>query len=441
MKLLNIAIATICLATGAVSSASQLTFSGNSHPAWSEKGSAASGLEAIYVLDNTASVSATFTLPSATSQVSVSTWGQQGAAYPTDIPADRLSRNGAQITIDKLEPDCGYTFTADGRSTYFWITDYSRHRFEAKGLTPSAEQDCGRVTLDFAGNADAITYHGINGRSFTLDRGITLSYTTLSFDSQTFSYISSQASTDIEAIRTATISTEAPLCDTYFTLSGDRFLRFWGMETEIQSPRYTATSIAAEVKAEQTEREADNELKVETDGLGGSAPAEITFTAAVSDAVMFHEWQFSPDMDFHDITMRTQQLSFSQTFTEMGTLYARFITANADATCSTESETFTIYIGESFLRCPNVFSPEATEGVNDEWRVSYKSITEFECYIFNRWGQKMAEFHDPSKGWDGRFKGKLVPAGVYYYVIKAIGSDDKKYNLNGDINIVGYTGE
>ena len=441
MKSIQFTILFTILTASLCSQAASLSFNGNVRRPWSENPGAATGLEEIYVLESLTGVSATFTLPSATSTISVATWGAQGAAYATEIPSNLLSRNGNQVTVNTLTPDCGYTFTADGRSTYFWIVDHSAHPYQANSLTPSAEQDCGRATLDFSGSADAITYHGINGRSWTLSRGLTLTYSTLTFDSQTFSYVSSTATTELEAIRNSIISVDAPLCDTYFTLSGDRFMRFWGKESEIESSRYTATSVAAEVKAEQAVREAENEVKVETDGLGGSAPVEITFSAAVSDAVMFHEWQFSPDQDFYDITMRTQQLSFTQTFTEMGTTYARFITANADATCSTESETFTIYIGESFLRCPNAFSPGATEGVNDEWRVSYKSSTSFECYIFNRWGQKMTVFRDPSKGWDGRYKGKLVPAGVYYYVIKAKGSDGKNYNLSGDINIVGYTGE
>jgi gliding motility-associated-like protein len=102
-------------------------------------------------------------------------------------------------------------------------------------------------------------------------------------------------------------------------------------------------------------------------------------------------------------------------------------------------ETYTINIGESHLLCPNAFSPGASEGTNDEWKVSYKSIVEFECHIFNRWGEKMTEFHDPSHGWDGKYGGKLVPPGVYYYVIKATGSDGIKYNLSGDINILRYT--
>ena len=49
----------------------------------------------------------------------------------------------------------------------------------------------------------------------------------------------------------------------------------------------------------------------------------------------------------------------------------------------------------------------------------------------------MTSFKDPSMGWDGKYKGKYVPAGVYYYVINAVGSDGRKYKLSGDINIIG----
>ncbi len=32
----------------------------------------------------------------------------------------------------------------------------------------------------------------------------------------------------------------------------------------------------------------------------------------------------------------------------------------------------------------------------------------------------------------------MAPSGVYYYIIKATGSDGRQYNLSGDINIIGY---
>ena len=116
----------------------------------------------------------------------------------------------------------------------------------------------------------------------------------------------------------------------------------------------------------------------------------------------------------------------------------RFQASNAAGTCDYFSETYEIHIGESQLVCPNAFSPNASEGVNDEWKVSYKSIVEFECHIFNRWGTKIISLTDPSQGWDGKYNGKYVPAGVYYYVIKARGSDGHKYDLSGDINILKY---
>ena len=112
--------------------------------------------------------------------------------------------------------------------------------------------------------------------------------------------------------------------------------------------------------------------------------------------------------------------------------------ANDSGACESYSDIFTISIGESDLRCPNAFSPEASEGINDVWRVKYKSIISFECHIFNRWGVEIFKFNDPSQGWDGKYKGKYVGPGVYFYVIEAKGADGKKYKLKGDINIVGY---
>ncbi|MCH5327101.1 MAG: gliding motility-associated C-terminal domain-containing protein [Duncaniella sp.] len=136
--------------------------------------------------------------------------------------------------------------------------------------------------------------------------------------------------------------------------------------------------------------------------------------------------------------MREPDLDFSYTFTEQGSVFVRFYCANADASCDAYGETYEISIGVSSLKCPNAFSPLNEDGVNDEWKVSYSSIVSFQCSIYNRYGREMISFTDPAAGWDGRYGGKLVPAGVYYYVIKARGADGKEYKLSGDINIVDY---
>ena len=107
-----------------------------------------------------------------------------------------------------------------------------------------------------------------------------------------------------------------------------------------------------------------------------------------------------------------------------------------EAECESYSKTFTISIGESRLEEPNIFSPGSSPGINDEWKVAYQSITSFKCWIFNKWGVQVFYFDDPSKGWDGKYKGKYVDPGVYYYVIEAKGADGVSYKHKGDINIL-----
>ena len=74
-------------------------------------------------------------------------------------------------------------------------------------------------------------------------------------------------------------------------------------------------------------------------------------------------------------------------------------------------------------KAPNVFVvPPAFE--NENWRLyDDVSITEIEIAIYNRYGRKVHYFkgniHD-WLGWDGQFKGRDVPEGVYYYVVKKI---------------------
>lgn len=69
---------------------------------------------------------------------------------------------------------------------------------------------------------------------------------------------------------------------------------------------------------------------------------------------------------------------------------------------------------------PNVFSPNA-DGINDDFRGYIGSGVTFESYelhIFDRWGNELFLTEDFSQGWDGRFKGKLMPSGVYVWRLK-----------------------
>jgi gliding motility-associated-like protein len=89
---------------------------------------------------------------------------------------------------------------------------------------------------------------------------------------------------------------------------------------------------------------------------------------------------------------------------------------------------------------PNAFSPNG-DNHNDEYKAKeYQSIVEFHAYIFNRWGQKLFEWSDPAKGWDGTYNGSPVKDGVYFVVIKARGADGIVYNIRKDVNLLrGFT--
>lgn len=411
-----------------------VSFTGSSRQVITETPEASTGLDQIYILYDVSGVSMQYTATTS-SAVTWYRYSNLGGAYSEQV--NGVIRNGNTYTLPKIGSDMGYIIEEGTSRYYLWVVDYSKHYFSLSDLSISQEQECDVTFLTPTGSGDKILYYTINGQAKELDRDIKLSYMTLEWDGDNGVYNQIEKIESLSYLST-TIHTQAPLCDTDFQMSGDRFLRTWGEEVSAVSPTFTTTAVSAETSATQTARDNSNEKKEESEALGGSAPSEIEFRAVCSDAAIFKEWQFSTDQEFENITLRMNEPDVTYTFRNQGTTYVRFMASNAAGTCDYFSPTYEVFIGESSIDCPNAFSPGATEGINDEWKVSYKSIISFECHIFNRWGIKVAEFTDPSQGWDGKHGGKYVPSGVYYYVIKATGADGKNYELKGDINIIKY---
>jgi gliding motility-associated-like protein len=85
---------------------------------------------------------------------------------------------------------------------------------------------------------------------------------------------------------------------------------------------------------------------------------------------------------------------------------------------------------------PNVFTPNG-DGKNDVFTFDAENMGEIYVIIYDRWGLKM--FEATSIGnvkWDGKNKGgSTVTDGTYFYIIKATGLDDAKYDLKGTVNV------
>jgi gliding motility-associated-like protein len=116
-----------------------------------------------------------------------------------------------------------------------------------------------------------------------------------------------------------------------------------------------------------------------------------------------------------------------------------FTATVSDGTC-TRSIPVTVRVYE--LRCeepdifvPNTFTPNG-DGANDVLFVRGRHIERMEFKVFDRWGEKVFESTDPSFGWNGEYKGKLVDPAVFVYHLKVWCIDGQEYFTKGNVTVV-----
>lgn len=421
--------------------AAELNFNGNKDVAIKIEPAKSTGLDAVYVLNGMKGVSISYTSASG-SAVEWSMFDHRGGAFAETV--DGVSHEGNKYTINNPQGNCGYIIKDGDRFYYFWIVDYVDSVLRIDAITPSENQECNATIIDIDGSGDAIYFYTINGRREMLSRELRLVYDTMAWNEEMHEYEQQQTEKIFTSFNDSLSITPPVYCNTIFTLYGDRFLEAWGTGISKESTPFDAHAVEVMTEALQEEDSAEgdepsNEIKTDTEGLGGSAPAVISFKAYTTEAVIHNEWQLSSDPEFENIFNQIYEKEIEYTFTEEGTTYVRFIGSNSDGSCESYGDTYTVNIGASELKIPNAFSP-GDDGVNDIWKVSYRSLLDFKCWIFDRHGHEIYRFDDPSGGWDGKKNGKYVRPGTYFYVIQATGSDGKKYKKSGDINILRHKG-
>ncbi len=62
---------------------------------------------------------------------------------------------------------------------------------------------------------------------------------------------------------------------------------------------------------------------------------------------------------------------------------------------------------------PTAFTPSVSAGTNDVFRPYVDELERYEFRIFDRWGQLVFETRNPDIGWDGTYRGRPLPEGVY----------------------------
>ncbi len=425
-----------------------LSFSGNSLKVLEETPEKTTGLEKIYILHSLQGVSASYTSQSG-NQIKWLKYGNLGGGHAEEITS---TQSGNISAIASIEGDRGYIVIDGERQYCFWIVDYKNHELKLQSAKTAEDLECGVSLIDVSGSGEPIKYFTINGMQKTLNQDITIEYTTQEWSENTNppNYRQIEISKTFESLQHQYRLSPPNFCASTFRISGDKFLKAWNMETYAETPVIQPTSVDAQTFATQMSSATEDDAQSpatssnqigsgKEDGLGGSAPCDISFHAYVTDGVIHNEWQLTRDPNFEVIDYRFTTQDLDYTFLDEGSHYLRYIGSNSDGSCEYISDIFEVTIGESQLLVPNAFSPNG-DGVNDEWKVAYRSLLSFQCTIFDRQGHQVCHLTSPEQGWDGKVGGKSVSSGVFYYVIEAVGTDGKKYNKSGDINIVKYVG-
>ncbi len=93
---------------------------------------------------------------------------------------------------------------------------------------------------------------------------------------------------------------------------------------------------------------------------------------------------------------------------------------------------------DPIIYIPNTFTPDG-DAHNNRWQYSLTGLDLISFYmtVYNRWGEIVWETTDQKAAWDGFYKGKMVQAGTYSWVLNAKDNlEDKRLQLVGSLNVI-----
>lgn len=84
---------------------------------------------------------------------------------------------------------------------------------------------------------------------------------------------------------------------------------------------------------------------------------------------------------------------------------------------------------------PNAFTPN-DDGNNDRFFVVAPGVRQMTLEIYDRWGRLIFQTSDLDGGWDGTYKGKSAPEGVYIFQLKGNATNGTKLNTTGSVTLI-----
>ena len=110
---------------------------------------------------------------------------------------------------------------------------------------------------------------------------------------------------------------------------------------------------------------------------------------------------------------------------------------DAKGCSASDSVIVTVLPCDAEVFVPNAFAP-GCNCKDNKLKVFSDCILTMEFFIYDRWGEKVYESSDQTKGWDGNFLDKPMNAAAYVYYLKytSINAPDVIKVIEGNVNLV-----
>ena len=365
---------------------------------------------------------------------SFETWGGEGAVW-TELKTGEIKTN--YTMYQSVQDGYCYSVEVNGQVETFVFIDYSKHRLA--NITPKVNMGCSNTVISLDGLKEIQYDDSLNGTQ-------TLNYLlSITYDNQQWAETDWQTVTKTDTLSErypSIITLDSILCDTKFVIRENMCSEtLFGAADSLVTDVKEAVAVAHHQQYFITMRgkklENEKEGPYEDQTIIHSAPLEVLFESHPSAKADVYQWTIRRGSDV--ITTRTEkdiryifdEASESGPVTYMVDLK---MTNSKHPDCVTTAQD-TIILHSSMIMVPNVFTPNG-DGKNDEFRVVFRSICDFHCWIYNRWQHLVYSWDDPTKGWDGTYNGRKEPDSAYFYIIEAKGCDGQDFKLKGSVNLL-----
>lgn len=156
---------------------------------------------------------------------------------------------------------------------------------------------------------------------------------------------------------------------------------------------------------------------------------EIIFESEISSEFIALEWEFGDGE-------KSSEENPIHVFRAPGSFLVRLTGYDSYGCDQQKSSEIIVRQPKELMAIPNAFTPNG-DGLNDTFIPKMNGIVEFRLQVFNLWGEQLFEGAGiQSKGWDGTYKGQLIPAGNYIYRIDYVTWEGHRKSANGSVTLI-----